>query len=1074
MFALRTSLVCALLLLFAKEFSFAQVGLPLIRNYSPKEYQGTPQVWCVLQSRSGLLYFGLTDLGAIQYDGKRWTEIPTPNGTTIYSLAETSGGTIYAGGVNDFGVIEHGGLGDEYKSLRHLLKDTISDFGNVWAVNNVGQRIFFLTYRFIICFDEEKRTIKVFKAPENERFFGAFTSGDEYFVRLSGAGMMRITDEGLATAPNGLDFRTGKAFLYGVADYAPGRKIIATKNEGFFIYNLEEGQPLKRFHFRDSSTLANSVPYALTNIDSSFLLGTFSNGIFLFDRQGNVLQIYNESRHLQNNSVNAMTVDASRNIWIGTSGGISKTEVSTDLSFWDKTNGLQGTVYDVLRVNDITYVCTETGLYYIPANGQPRLMGSEVYGQNWALTKFKKGNRTTVIAGRQSSVIEIDGDKITTIRQSDSHAHIVHQSKYDGSRLITEDTPYLISYRNVKGKWVFEGRWEGVEGNFRSIQEDEHGTLWLGTYSKGIVKVVPNFENITSPVEVRYYGKENGLPSLTGCSAFSVQGKIVFGTDKGIYRYEAAIDRFETWADLGEEFANGSRSIFRMSESRTGDVLVCSRDNLNADIILIKGYKGASSRIFQPFKRIPLMSALYALHADDEGNLWIGGSEGLFKYSPKEDTKNYDQPFSCFVRGVKTQNDSLIAASSNEPKSSPELGYSLNSLIFEFAAPFFDQEERTLYSYRLHGFDSEWSAWGNISTKEYTNLPAGTYQFEVKAKNVYGNESKSASYFFDVAPPWYATSWAYAIYVAALAGIFYAGVKIYTIKLQKDKLRLQQKVDERTKELVASEEELRMNLEVLNATLENLSRTQEKLTQSEKMASLGQLTAGISHEINNPMNFISGGVQQLMEMANEVAALVDSVPENKRQQMKELSSDMTELTRVVLSGVERTTKIIKGLKVFSNPSEVIPDEPVLDVRDAVEGSVTIMMSKIREHGVELKYEMKETPLVRGNGAMISQVVTNIIDNAIDALASIPQPRTIELKTFAEGNQVIISVRDNGPGIPAEHQTMIMNPFFTTKEVGKGTGLGLSISFSIMKKHNGSLEFVSSPGQGTEFKIGIPI
>lgn len=1073
MFALRTSLVCALLLLFAKEFSFAQVGLPLIRNYSPKEYGQLPQVWGVHQDQSGLLYFGVTGVGAIQYDGVRWLEIPTPNRTRIYSMVQSTRGLLYAGGLNDFGRINHQKRGDEYQSLRHLFTDSVPDFGTVWSVHAIGPKIFFLTYRFIFCFDEVSEQITVFPADPDERFFGAFVQDSVYYFRQSGVGILQIINGKKSLAPAGADFKDGRAYL-AVTGIGEGEKLIATKANGMFIYDTRQKRSLRKFHFRDSSIFQGDAIFTAATIDTTIILGSFSQGAALLSRQGDLLQSYQEKTNLQNNAVNSFHVDKTNNIWIATSGGISKSESGVDLSFWNKANGIKGIVYDVISFDGHVYVATETAVFRIDDKGRVAMVEGISPGQYWSFTIFETDDGPRLIVGGPD-VFEIKGAKARMIHDGHDHAQIVYQSRHDRSRLIALHNPDVISYRFDHGRWIFEGKWEGVsDGGIRAVREDKEGNFWFATNSNGIIRVVPNPETITKPKEVKYYTKQDGLPSIQRCNVLAYRDKVLFGTEGGLYGYNPRTDRFEPSAVLGKQFCDSSRSVFWLREMPDGRVVISSSDNVKSDIVMSSLSNGNVTWVSAPFKRIPTMSLVTTLQTDAEGNIWVGGTEGLFKYTPHADKRNYDQPFYTLIRRVIIGRDSLVAARGNDFDSTNQFTYDFNSVKFEFAAPFFDQEERTLYSYRLHGFDSEWSAWVNISTKEYTNLPAGTYQFEVKAKNVYGNESKSASYFFDVVPPWYATSWAYAIYVAALAGIFYAGVKIYTIKLQKDKLRLQQKVDERTKELVASEEELRMNLEVLNATLENLSRTQEKLIQSEKMASLGQLTAGISHEINNPMNFISGGVQQLMEMANEVAALVDYVPENKRQQMKELSSDMTELTRVVLSGVERTTKIIKGLKVFSNPSEVIPDEPVLDVRDAVEGSVTIMMSKIREHGVELKYEMKETPLVRGNGAMISQVVTNIIDNAIDALASIPQPRTIELKTFAEGNQVIISVRDNGPGIPAEHQTMIMNPFFTTKEVGKGTGLGLSISFSIMKKHNGSLEFVSSPGQGTEFKIGIPI
>jgi len=275
------------------------------------------------------------------------------------------------------------------------------------------------------------------------------------------------------------------------------------------------------------------------------------------------------------------------------------------------------------------------------------------------------------------------------------------------------------------------------------------------------------------------------------------------------------------------------------------------------------------------------------------------------------------------------------------------------------------------------------------------------------------------------------------------------------------------------RELAISNNTIAHQKEELEATLEKNSKMQRHLLSSEKMASLGQLTAGIAHEINNPLNFISGGVAALEDIHQDVIKKLKQPTPMGGDEILELENELKEVTTVIHNGVSRSASIVKNLRTFSSPIDEINESSSANVKDSVTSALTLINSKIRNSDIRVELDLHDA-VARGNDALLQQVLVNLLDNAVYALESkTTGERSILVRTKQSNGIVQIVVADTGPGIPKEIQNRILEPFFTTKEVGKGTGLGLSISYGIIQKHGGMMSFTSEPGGGTEFVISLP-
>lgn len=274
----------------------------------------------------------------------------------------------------------------------------------------------------------------------------------------------------------------------------------------------------------------------------------------------------------------------------------------------------------------------------------------------------------------------------------------------------------------------------------------------------------------------------------------------------------------------------------------------------------------------------------------------------------------------------------------------------------------------------------------------------------------------------------------------------------------------------------------------LARALDSLKGAQSQLVHSEKMASLGQLTAGIAHEINNPINFISSGmvslkmsIEAMKEIAEEYARIDDGEdPEDVLESVKDLKEEheyeeivdeLDDLINDVNYGVSRTIEIVKGLRVFSRLDE--EEAKNANINENIDATLTLLRNKTKGKIEITKHydeSMKEIECFPGQ---LNQVFMNILNNAVQAM---PEDRTdaeITIYTEETDQGVMIRIKDNGVGIPDEIKDRIWEPFFTTKEVGVGTGLGMSITYGIIEKHGGKIELVSEVGVGTEFAINLP-
>ncbi len=288
--------------------------------------------------------------------------------------------------------------------------------------------------------------------------------------------------------------------------------------------------------------------------------------------------------------------------------------------------------------------------------------------------------------------------------------------------------------------------------------------------------------------------------------------------------------------------------------------------------------------------------------------------------------------------------------------------------------------------------------------------------------------------------------------------------------------------------------------EQLNQVLQNLKQTQSQLIQTEKMSSLGQLVAGVAHEINNPVNFIYGNLTHVSEYTLGLLELVELYQKSNAHSTPEVEAHIEaidldfmveDLPKILISmkmGANRIREIVLSLRNFSRLDEA--DMKPVNIHEGIDSTLLILQNRFKQtlgnNGIEIVKEYGDVPLVECYAGQLNQVFMNLISNAIDALDSYNSKRTLEdieanpsqivIRTeLRNSDRITVQIADNGPGMTEAVKQRLFDPFFTTKAAGKGTGLGLAISAQIVtEKHNGAIWCISEPGQGAEFWVEIPI
>ena len=803
--------------------NYAQVnkkGISYVKNYTKEDYNASEQNWAVCQDNRGVMYFGNNDEGILVFNGNTWEKIFVYN-NEVRSLAADNVGTIYVGGNNEFGYLLPNTQGKLiYNSLVSEVNDTM-DIGKIWKVYCKGDETFFCSFLNIYHFKNKKylRTYHYGKGG-----FFSFLIQDKLYWGNYYEGLLVESADTFKQIKGG-DYYKNKD-IFTILPFSDNELFIGTMVQGCFIYNLETGRSENIETINDnfkrlSQNLINSQLYkGFVLSDSNFAFATLNDGLLIVNRNGEIIERYYKENRLPESSVADIYEDNFGGIWLVTVNGISYIEYYSPYKKFDSKDGLDGIILNVKTFKNNLYVATTSGLYYqkFDTNGMPYFKlvpGMDQFVWNMLIIKIDNQEKLIVATSRNTYEL-LSPQHYKAINSNEyTNCHFLHQSKNNPNKIYIgfETGINYVEYKN--GEWTYKERFKQTKEDVKSIYEDIDGNVWIGGSINGIAKI------INDSIIIRY-NLEHGLPSLEYNSIYGVGDKIIIATKEGLYEYEEETERFKKYHDFGESFSIKRDYISEIFSFKENEYWIISKSN-ETGLEYIEKITISQDRLAIikdiPFKRL-VKSKFYDISPADDGNIWIATSDAIYYYYENVKIDNNTNYFNCIINKVSIGIDSIIFWGTNytdtinkiialeQPRELKQtVNYKHNSFQFNYSSPFFPTDE-LVYSSILQGFDEEWTNWDIKTERNFTNLDQGHYTFKVKAKNIYGIESEIAAYEFTIKPPWYETLLAYFCYVIISIFIIIVIVKVYTRRLELEKIRLEQIVKERTEEVVKQKEEI--------------------------------------------------------------------------------------------------------------------------------------------------------------------------------------------------------------------------------------------------------------------------
>ncbi|MEM6344779.1 MAG: ATP-binding protein [Bacteroidota bacterium] len=1016
----------------------AQSPFGFIRNFSPAEYSGEdfvagPQNWGAVQNAQGLIFVS-NNSGVLSFDGERWQMVGNTQGRGEMELGRSQNGEIYLADDKEIGIIKADSAGKLYfRSLSALLAEA-GEISKIKRIRTIGQQVIFQTEQSLIFWDESEQSFSTWTSPAE---IGAIaTRNDQLFLWLSQKGLYRFAKQDLIplSQQSPPEFKT----IALIAGRQANEWLLVSKEQG--IFKLENNR------FEPFSALGRLFPRltirdAIRLEDGSLGIATDGEGILLLDPQGQLLEQIDTRSGLLTNSIISLDQDREGNLWMGMDVGIAVVPIPLVLRRYTDKQGVKGTVIDMQKWRNQLFIGTTLGLYSatIDAKSLSNLRIrpiSETVQEVWGFDTLQN----QLLIASSTGVKVWDGENLRALGPSgpQEYRFCFFRSPRFAERLYVGlgDGLGLINLAGTEPIW--QGRVEGIEHEVRSIQEDAEGNLWV---AREEVSAFPLTEN---PLRAQPI---SNLKSGAGFDAEVVEVELTkwnntlyFGSELGLLVFDEVLDSLI----LDSAFAALPQALKGVYVLRTDEQ---ERLWMTTDLKPVKhGYlqfkEGKMEWYDQQFRSI--RTDVWSIYPQNPQTVWMAGTQNLYRVDISAGSKAVE-PFFCLIRELRLNGDSVIFSGNHADKNGflaneqpenakPKFPAEIREVDFKFISPLYSASLQPLYSYRLEGYEEQWSDWKAERIKSYTALREGKYTFHVRAKDSYGRISQTATYSFQIMPPWYRTWWAFLLYSAIIAGLLYLVVL----------LRLRQQ----SRQLAQKERELALEREAT-----------EKLRKLDLLKD--EFLATTSHELRTPLQGIIGLAESLRD----------------RIQKQDHQTNRRNLDLIVSSG-QRLASLVNDILDFSRLKTYTIDLQLKGVNLHALSQLIVQINQTLIGGKDLRLHNEvpqDLPLLLADENRLQQILQNLIGNAIKFTEKghirISVPRRDE-------KEVIISVSDTGIGIPPEMQDVIFHEFqqgdsSISRQFG-GTGLGLSISRRLVELHQGRIWVESEEGGGTNFLFSIPL
>jgi signal transduction histidine kinase/ligand-binding sensor domain-containing protein len=758
--------------------------------------------------------------------------------------------------------------------------------------------------------------------------------------------------------------------------------------------------------------------------------------------QGNLYRVDPHHKNIPHffapGGVSAFTGDSENNIWIGTRQGL----VFKDARTGSSRRFVRDSNKNTISSSDVSSLCTD--------NDETIWVGTE-NGLNHL--NLRSGNFTRYV-NEPGNTSSITGGTVYCIQGGADKGHLWVGTN-EGLNLMDKQTGRFVQFKNDPKDT------NSLTSNIvAALLPEKSGDLWVGIYLGGGL----NYFNHTTAKFSHF---------LKGLSVFSLlrdaSGILWVATDDGIYKEN------ETKGFAKTRYVAGGIELT--------DVLSIQEDNQ-------KNIWAASSlgifKIDRLSGQVNVYGSNYGINGGDlrglagyksnDGKIYFGTVHGYYLISPNDFTIN-TRPPQIILTGVNVSGEPVLIGGKSaigpslETTKKISLRYNQNVFTLEFAGIHYSNPENNYHLYMLEDFDQAWHVAGTEKSASYFNVPPGRYVFHMKAANSDGIWAEKTIDVI-ISPPWWRTWWAYCVY-----GLVFIVAVLLVHRYQSERVLKKERERTRERELVQAKE--------IEKAYQELKTTQTQLIQQEKMASLGELTAGIAHEIQNPLNFVNNFSEVNSEL---IAEMKNEINKGNLDEARSIAKSIDDNEQKIMFHGKRADAIVKSMLQHSRTSS--GHKELTDINALADEYLRLAYHGLRAKDKSFNAAFKtdfdnKAEKINVIPQDIGRVLLNLINNAFYAVdekvkhastssAVNGYEPTIIVSTKKVADEVLITVADNGNGIPQKVLDKIFQPFFTTKPAGEGTGLGLSLSYDIIRAHGGNIRVETKQGEGSEFVIILPV
>jgi signal transduction histidine kinase/CheY-like chemotaxis protein len=812
-------------------------GIPVVENYTTKDYGASGQVWTIAQDKQGVMYLGASGGVVLQFDGVSWRKALLPS-SVVRSLAVDDNGRVWVGSNATLGYLSPDATGTlQFVSLIDQVPQADRAFTDVWQTVVTPQGVFFRSFERLFRWDGKR--MQAWRSTATSPFQAlSFVHGHVY-TDQQGIGLQEIVGDEIRNLPGGDGFRNSiKLFLHPYDD----TRIIVSERNG--LLSLYDGQKVTPFHTEADDYLKKARLYTSTQLrDGSLCVTTLNGGAVIINHDGTLRRVIDVAEGILTSDALSAFQDREGALWIGSDNGVSRVQMDGTFSIYLNTfvqdfNVFQGTVY-------ATTVSGNSALARVvldPLTHRPTVQALHGATQGWTLVDFKdpagKAPEQLLVATSEG-VMRVTGDEMVPIIPArhglQEQMYFIGQSHVDPMRLLLGHSDGVESFHWTNGQWVEEGRLPGVIFEARNMVEDTNGNLWASGGANKILRIR------MAPTGMRD-AKAEVLSANAGLPPGIMDVEVVDGSVYVTAEHSRHIYR---WDDGAQKFVIDDRfllpldaPVFNASLQPDGKDRIWSQsitfDNRRVGLYQ-RGHDGAWHLDEDSYRPLTQLGT-YIFYTQPDGGIWITGEKLVHFVSHSGDAGGI--AFPTVVRQVTTGKQTIFGGTSIDG-SNLRLPAGTNALHFSFAALTFSNPKSTTYQYVLQGADKDWSEWSKQTDANYSSLGPGSYVLRVRSRAYDGRDGQEGSFAFVIAPPWYRTTAAYVIYVILFLLV---GLTLWRLVIRHERNKARRKtealefqaraleatVSERTSEIRAQTAEINAQKE----SIELLSEIGREITAS--------------------------------------------------------------------------------------------------------------------------------------------------------------------------------------------------------------------------------------------------